>query len=37
MKFIDWVKEKYDPEKLERNFRSVSWVNRLLDDFLKRE
>ena len=37
MKFIDWVKEKYDPEKLERNFRSVWWVNRLLDDFLKRE
>ncbi len=37
MKFIDWVKEKYDPEKLESNFRSIWWVNRLLDDFLKRE
>ena len=23
MKFIDWVKEKYNPEKLESNFRSV--------------
>ncbi len=37
MKFVDWVKENYDPEKLERNFRSVWWINRLLDDFLKRE
>ena len=37
MNFIDWVKEKYDPEKLERTFRSVWWINRLLDDFLKRE
>ena len=37
MKFLDWVKEIYNPEKLESNFRSVWWVNRLLDDFLKRE
>ena len=37
IKFLDWVKESYDPEKLESNFRSVWWVNRLLDDFLKRE
>ena len=37
MKFIDWVKEKYNSEKLESNFRSVWWINRLLDDFLKRE
>ena len=37
MKFIDWVKEKYNPKKLESDFRSVWWVNRLLDDFLKRE
>ena len=37
MNFIDWVKEKYNPEKLESNFRSVWWVNRLLDEFLKRE
>ena len=37
MTFLDWVKERYDPEKLESNFRSVWWVNRLLDDFLKRE
>ena len=37
IKFIDWVKKSYNPEKLESNFRSVWWVNRLLDDFLKRE
>ena len=37
MKFVDWVKKKYNPEKLESDFRSVWWVNRLLDDFLKRE
>ena len=37
MKFLDWVKKKYNPEKLESDFQSVWWVNRLLDDFLKRE
>ena len=37
IKFLDWVKDKYNPEKLESSFRSVWWVNRLLDDFLKRE
>jgi len=37
MNFIDWVKEVYNPKNLEKNFRSVWWVNRLLDDFLKRE
>jgi len=35
--FLDWVKKKYDPIKLEENFRSIRWVNRLLDDVLKRE
>ena len=37
IKFLDWVKKKYDPIKLEKNFRSIWWVNRLLDDVLKRE
>ena len=37
IKFIDWVKENYDPIKLENNFRSIWWVNRFLDDILKRE
>ena len=37
IKFLDWVKEKYDPIKLEKNFRSIWWVNRLVDDVLKRE
>ena len=37
IKFMDWVKNKYNPEKLESSFRSVWWVNRLLDDILKRE
>jgi protein tyrosine/serine phosphatase len=37
LKFMDWIKEKYDPIALEKNFRSVWWVNRLVDDILKRE
>ena len=37
IKFSEWVKEKYNPKKLENSFRSVWWVNRLLDDILKRE
>ena len=37
IKFLDWVKKKYDPIKLEKNFRSIWWVNRLVDDVLKRE
>ena len=36
-KFMDWVKKKYDPIMLEKNFRSIWWVNRLVDDILKRE
>ena len=32
-----WVKKKYDPIMLEKNFRSIWWVNRLVDDILKRE
>ena len=37
IKFSEWVKKKYDPKKLENGFRSVWWVNRLLDDILRRE
>ena len=37
IKFMEWVKKQYDPNKLETNFRSVWWANRLLDDVLKRE
>ena len=36
-KFMDWVKNKYNPEKLESSFRSVWWLNRFLDDILRRE
>ena len=36
-KFMDWVKDKYNPEKLENSFRSVWWLNRFLDDILRRE
>ena len=36
-KFMDWVKKKYDPIMLEKNFRSIWWVNRLVDDIFKRE
>ena len=34
---MDWVKNKYNPEKLENSFRSVWWLNRFLDDILRRE
>ena len=37
IKFMEWVKKQYDPNKLETSFRSVWWANRLLDDVLKRE
>ncbi|MDC1209560.1 tyrosine-protein phosphatase [Pseudomonadota bacterium] len=37
IKFMEWIKKQYDPYKLETNFRSVWWANRLLDDVLKRE
>ena len=37
IKFMDWVEKEYDPIKLENNFRSIWWVNRLVDDILKRE
>jgi hypothetical protein len=36
-KFIDWVEKKYDPIQLKNNFRSIWWINRLVDDILKRE
>ena len=37
IKFMDWVKNTYNPKKLESSFRSVWWVNRFLDDVLRRE
>ncbi len=37
IKFLGWVKKKYDPKKLENSFRSVWWANRFLDDIFKRE
>ena len=37
IKFMDWVEKKYDPIQLENNFRSIWWINRLVDDILKRE
>ena len=37
IKLLDWVSKKYEPLKLEKNFRSIWWVNRLVDDILKRE
>ena len=37
IKFMDWAKNKYNPKKLEDSFRSVWWVNRFLDDILRRE
>ena len=37
IEFLAWVKNQYIPEKLENDFKSVWWINRILDDFLKRE
>ena len=37
IKLLDWVSKKYEPIQLEKNFRSIWWVNRLVDDILKRE
>tara|TARA_A100001011_G_C14117575_1_gene759765 strand:- start:91 stop:753 length:663 start_codon:yes stop_codon:yes gene_type:complete len=37
IEFLEWVKNQYIPEKLENDFKSVWWINRILDDFLKRE
>ena len=37
IKFLDWVSKNYEPIKLEKNFRSIWWANRLVDDILKRE
>ncbi len=37
IKFMDWVKKQYDPKNLEKEFKSVWWINRILDDFLNRE
>ena len=34
---MDWVEKKYDPIQLKNNFRSIWWINRLVDDILKRE
>jgi len=37
MAFFDWVKDIYDPEKLQAEFLSSSWADRLIDQLLKRE
>ena len=35
--FLDWVKNIYDPSNLEKKFKSIWWVNKLIDDVLNRE
>lgn len=35
--FFDWVKDIYDPEKLQAEFLSSFWADRLVDKLLKRE
>ena len=37
MAFFDWVKDIYDPEKLQAEFLSSSWADTLVDQLLKRE
>ena len=35
--FFDWVKDIYDPEKLQAEFLSSFWADNLVDKLLKRE
>lgn len=35
--FFDWVKDIYDPEKLQAEFLSSFWADRFVDKLLKRE
>ncbi len=37
MMFFDWVKDIYDPDKLQAEFLSSFWADRLVDQLLKRE
>ncbi len=37
MGFFDWVNNIYNPEKLQAEFLSSSWADRLVDQLLKRE
>jgi protein tyrosine/serine phosphatase len=37
MDFMTWVEEEYDPEALEKSFRSSRWANFLYDRLLRRE
>jgi protein tyrosine/serine phosphatase len=35
--FWEWIETAYDPEEINRTFRSSSWANRLVNDILDRE
>ena len=35
--FFDWVKDIYDPEKLQAEFLSSFWADKLVDKLLRRE
>ena len=37
MTFFDWIDQIYDPDKLQAEFLSSSWADRLVDQLLKRE
>lgn len=35
--FIDWVRDHYDPDRLERTFRPRAWASLIVDRVLQRE
>jgi len=35
--FLEWVEKEYDPEALNRSFKSSGWANTLVDKLLNRE
>jgi protein tyrosine/serine phosphatase len=37
MPFMEWVETVYDPEELQRSFRSKGWANRIVEGVLRRE
>ena len=37
MAFFDWVNDIYDPERIQAEFLSSSWADKLVDQLLKRE
>jgi protein tyrosine/serine phosphatase len=37
LRFLDWVRDEYDEERLRRDFRSRPWADRLVDGVLRRE